>query len=96
MSDDKPLPTEEEVLDAVRTLYAETPVESAGLARAASKLYAFARGNWGVNADPASKDPALTAPDGMPEAKLTAADPPPDAVVHDQSNSVPGMDEPTT
>lgn len=72
MSEEQELPTEEEVLDAVRTLYSETPVESAGLARAASKLYAFARGNWGVNTDPAANDPATTqsasAPPAQPEA----------------------------
>jgi hypothetical protein len=71
MSEEQELPTEEEVLEAVRTLYSETPVESAGLARAANKLYAFARGHWDVNADPAANDPAL-------QATTTATEPTPD------------------
>ena len=54
------LPTEEEVLDAVRTLYSETPVESAGLARAAAKLYAFARGHWDISGGPSPDDPEPT------------------------------------
>ncbi len=83
MSEEQELPTEEEVLEAVKTLYSETPVESAGLARAASKLYAFARGHWEVNTDPAANDPAAP-----PEPEQQALN---DQVVLDSSNSVEGQ-----